>query len=149
MVKRCKVPASTCVAAESEQGCDVNRIVAESEQGCVSPPEHTPQEIEAGASHVHQLELQLKQCNAELKIHRDAYISEADKFAVLSKKFDDMKHEHDAVAARLCHVLKMVRAAQAAQMDLVTTQDSFDADGWRIVYQRLVSAIRPMFEHRD
>jgi hypothetical protein len=102
-----------------------------------------------GVQHqVQQLQAELKSCQAELKIHKAAWESEADKFSALSAKVDSERNEHDVVVAQLQHVIRLIRTAEAAHYDLLTTQGQFDAEGWQKLYQQLVKAVMPVFTYR-
>jgi capsule polysaccharide export protein KpsE/RkpR len=47
--------------------------------------------VDTKADLITQLQAELKSCQAELKIHKDAWASEADKFAALSAMVDREK----------------------------------------------------------
>jgi hypothetical protein len=109
-------------------------------------PTVTPPELHA---HVAKLKEELRSVRAELKIHQDAWVSEADKYAALSAKFDREAHDREAVSAKHGHVCKLIRNAESAFYEQCTTQTSFDADGWREMYQKLLRTVMPLFVHRD
>ena len=104
---------------------------------------------EAAATLTHTVETRLRACEAELKIHKEAWVSEAETFAALSAQADRDKSVHVATAAQLCHLKKLVRAAETAFYEHFTQQRTFDADGWRELYQQLIKAVLPLFSHRD
>ena len=56
---------------------------------------------EAAATLTHALETRLRACEAELKIHKEAWVSEAETFAALSAQADRDKSVHVATAAQL------------------------------------------------
>ena len=96
---------------------------------------------------VQQLRADLRSCQAELKIHKAAWESEAEKYSALSAKSDYEKNKHDAVVAQLQHVIRLIRTAEVAHYDLLTTQEQFDAEGWQRLYQQLVKAVMPVFTY--
>ena len=104
---------------------------------------------EAAATIRHTVETTLRACAAELRIHKEAWVSEAEKFAALSAKADRDKSAHVANAAQLYHLKKLVRAAETAFYEHFTEQCTFDADGWRKLYQKMIKAVLPLFSHRD
>lgn len=106
-------------------------------------------ELEMHNQQVKQLVAELKSCQAELKIHKDAWESEAEKYTALSAKADRERNEHEAVVAQLKHVIKLIRTAEAAHYEQLTTQVQFDAEGWQRLYQTLVKALMPVFTYRD
>lgn len=95
------------------------------------------------------LQEDLKSTRAELKIHKDAWLSETEKYAALSAKFDREAHNNAALSAKLVHVCKLIRGAESAFYEQCISQASFDADSWREMYQKLVKAVMPLFVHRD
>jgi hypothetical protein len=92
---------------------------------------------------------QLKQLEAELKIHKEAWQSESEKSVALAAKLADADRRHEVVAARLALILSMIRAAERAHYELVTTMSLDTALGWREIYQGLLKAVLPLFLHRD
>ena len=127
----------------------MNQTAASAEQAPEVDPQAPAQGAEFLLARVEQLQKELKSVQAELKIHKDAWASEADKYASLSAKVDLNSHEQAAVTARLTHVMKLIRAAESAYYEQFTTHDCFDADGWREMYQKLVRAAMPLFMHRE
>ena len=104
---------------------------------------------DAAATLTHALETRMRACEAELKIQKEAWVSEAKTFAALSAQADCDKSVHVATAAQLCHLKKLVRAAETAFYEQFTEQRTFDADGWRELYQKMIKAVLPLFSHRD
>lgn len=107
------------------------------------------QDLETAQSQIKQLQADLRSAHAEMKIHKDAWISEAEKSAAISAQLDSEKHEHAAVKSRLNHLTIMIRKTEAAVYEGLTSHGRFDADGWRDMYQHLVRAIMPVFTQRD
>ena len=86
--------------------------------------------------------------HAEAKIHREAWEAEADKSAALSARYDALQAEDIAAQARLAHLVGMLRRAEAAFYDRLTTC-TFGPDAWRELYQHLLVSIQPLFMHRE
>ncbi len=107
-------------------------------------PMHTVVPEDAAVTHE-----ELRRVRAELKIHKDAWTSEAEKYAALSAKFDREAHDKAAVSANLIHIRKLIRNAELAFYEHSISQASFDADGWREMYQKLLAAVMPVFVNRD
>lgn len=96
-----------------------------------------------------ELQAELKKARAELKIHQDAWAAEADKYAALSAQAGREQHDLQATKAQLAHVLKLIRTAEDTYYEGITTQNTFDMDGWRTLYQKLVRAVQLVFAHRS
>lgn len=92
-----------------------------------------------------QLEADLKQTEADNKRHKEACMSQAANFAALTAKFNEQKNDLDLRVARLLHVRKMIEDAESAYFKQATTQDRFDANGWRESFQRLLGVVFPLF----
>jgi chromosome segregation ATPase len=140
-----KQPPSTSTPVPPEdpveqRGAQADVANAECDQGV-----HQVQKLQA---ELKSCQSELKSCQAELKIHKAAWESEAEKFSALSAKAECERNEHDVVVAQLQHVSKLIRTAEAAHYELLTTQGQFDAEGWQRLYQQLVKAVMPVFTYR-
>ncbi len=110
--------------------------------------EPAPSQMDLPAQ-VKQLQAQLRSAQCEGKMHKDAWTSAANKYDALSAKIDQERHDQADVSARMAHIIKLIRTAYTANSELWMTQSSFDVDGWRHMYQKLLSVVNPMFEHRE
>lgn len=96
-----------------------------------------------------ELQAELRKAKAELKIHQEAWAAEADKYTALSAQAEKEQHDLQATKAQLAHVLQLIRSAEDAHYEALTTEKTFDKNGWRTLYQKLVRAVRPVFAHRN
>ena len=94
---------------------------------------------------VRQLQAQLRSAQFEGKMHKDAWTSAASKYDALSAKIDQEMQDQAIMSAKMAHIIKLIRTAYTANSELWMTQSSFDVDGWRQMYQQLLS----VFEHRE
>ena len=92
---------------------------------------------------VKQLQAQLRSARFEGKLHKDAWTSAASKYDALSAKIDKERHDHAIMSAKMAHIIKLIRTAYTANSELWMTQTSFDVDGWRQMYQKLLAVIHP------
>jgi predicted nuclease with TOPRIM domain len=95
---------------------------------------------------------ELKRVQAECKIWSDAIDALEKKLEAFHMKYDELKHEHTALAAQNEYVMGLVRSAEAAFYDIVTN-DVFTAHqhtpvDWAGCCGKLVAALRPIFTHR-
>ena len=150
--------AAPCAGVEMPEHTE-HHATTESKVAAPVPPasDHDPcghAPLSSGDDHMQlRTDLQASQnacraLHAEAKIHREAWEAEADKSAALSARYDALQAEGIAAQARLAHLVGMLRRAEAAFYDRLTTC-TFGPDAWRELYQHLLVSIQPLFMHRE